>query len=423
MSDTKKMYDIAVIGGGAAGSMAAIRAGQLGKSVILAERNDCIGKKIMITGKGRCNLTNTAALDVFIKKFSPAGEFLRTSFYSFFNEDVIGFFRSRGLGLKVERQGRVFPVTDKAGSVVSVLVKCLKEGGVEVAYSTRAANIEIEDGHFIITSEDAVRIRAKKVILATGGASYRATGSTGDGFIMARRMGHMVTDLKPGLVPLKTKERWVRDLRGLSLENVRLSFMRGDKRIDCGIGDVMFTHFGVSGPLVLDMSGEIVSLLGSREEIRFMIDLKPGLTKERLESKLVGSFVAKGNTKIKNFMQDMLPKRIIDIFLSLSDVQRDKPVNQVTKRERGVMIDTLKAFPFTVTGCLSIEDAMVTVGGVSIKDINPRTMESKKVPGLYFAGEIIEGAAPSGGYNLQQAFSTGYLAGEKSSEAVLNKEA
>lgn len=405
-------YDIAVIGGGPAGSMAAIRAGQLGKSVALIERNNSLGSKIMITGKGRCNLTNTAPVDVFIKKFAPRGEFLRSAFFSFFNEDLMEFFQSKGLDLRVERQGRVFPATDKASSVIFVLEEYLKENKVDILYDTRIVDIERKDDGFTLVSEDGARIDAKKVIIATGGASYKATGSTGDGFVIARRLGHTIAPLKSALVPLKTKESWVKELQGLALENVRIQFHFGNKKSASDIGEVMFTHFGISGPLVLDMSGDVVSALEKHTEARMTIDLKPALKKEQLESKLVSLFAIKGNIQIKSLMQDILPKRMITVFLSLLNIPPDKRTNQMTKEDRRAIIDTLKAFPLTITGSLPIEEAMVTGGGLSIKDINPRTMESRVMPGLYFAGEVIEGAAPSGGYNLQQAFSTGYLAGE-----------
>jgi len=411
-----KTCDIAVIGGGAAGSMAAIRAAQLGKRVVLTERNDSIGRKILMTGKGRCNLTNTATIDTFIKKFSPNGEFLRNAFLAFSNEDLMEFFRSMGLELKIERQGRVFPVTDKALSVVALLEECLKENKVDILYGARITDIERKDGSFILVSEDGSSVKAKKLIIATGGASYRETGSAGDGFRMADRLGHAIASLIPSLVPLKTKEGWVKELQGLSLENVRIEFHHDGKKIKSDIGDVIFTHFGVSGPLVLDMSGDIVSFLVSDKEIKMLIDLKPGLRKEQLESRLVNKFTVKGSIQMKNLMQDVLPKKMVPVFLSLLSINPEKRPNQVTREERRTIIDTLKAFPLTITGSLPIEEAMVTGGGVSVEDINPRTMESKVVPGLYFAGEIIEGAAPSGGYNLQQAFSTGYLAGEKAAE-------
>ncbi len=412
MRDSAKTYDIAVIGGGPAGSMAAIRAGQLGKSVTLIERNNSIGSKIMITGKGRCNLTNSSPIDVFIKKFVPRGEFLRSAFFSFFNEDLMEFFRSKGLDLKVERQGRVFPATDKARSVISVLEEYLKESNVDIIYNTRIVGIERKGNYFVLVTEDGTRIGAKKVVIATGGVSYKATGSTGDGFAIAKRLGHTIVALKPALVPLRTSQRWVKDLQGLALENVRIQFHFGNKRLTSDVGEVMFTHFGISGPLVLDMSGDVVLALEKHEEARMTIDLKPGLKKEQLESKLVNLFAVKGNIQIKNLMQDVLPKKMITVFLSLLNIPLSRRTNQITKEDRRAIIDMLKAFTLTITGSLPIEEAMVTEGGVSMKDINPRTMESRVVPGLYFAGEVIEGAAPSEGYNLQQAFSTGYLAGE-----------
>ncbi len=413
-----RIYDIAVIGGGAAGSMAAIRAGQLGKDVILIERNDCLGKKIMITGKGRCNITNTASPDVFIKKFNPGGEFLRSAFFSFFNEDLIEFFRSKGLELKAERQGRVFPVTDEARSVIAVLEEYLKENKVDILYGTRIVDIEPKDGYFTLVSEKDARVKTRKVIIATGGASYKDTGSTGDGFRAAERLGHVIAPLKPALVPLKTREHWVKELQGLGLENVRIVFRYGDKKVSSDIGEVMFTHFGISGPLVLDMSGDVVSALDKHKEIQMAIDLKPGLNKEQLETKFVHTFASKGDIQIKNLMQDVLPKRLIKVFLSLLNIIPQKRANQITKEERRAIVCTLKTFPLTIVGSLPIEEAMVTGGGVSRKEINPRTMESRKVAGLYFAGEVIEGAAPSGGYNLQQAFSTGYLAGEKAAKCI-----
>lgn len=405
-------YDIAVIGGGAAGSMAAIRAAKAGKEVVLIERNDSIGKKMMITGKGRCNITNSGPLDLFIKKFNPGGEFFRTAFFKFSNEDLIDFFKSKGLELKVERQGRVFPIDDKARSVVSVLEGCLKENKVEIKYNTRVSAVELKGGRFVLTCEDFPPVEADKVIIAAGGASYKATGSTGDGYKIAGHLGHTIIPLKAALVPLKTKETWVKELQGLGLENVKVAFQFGDKKITSDIGEVMFTHFGVSGPLILDLSGDVVTAIEKYKEVPMTIDLKPGLKREQLESKLVNKFTVKGGIFLRNLMLDILPKKMIPVFLSILKINSAKLTNQITKEERRAIIDTLKAFPLTITGSLPIEEAMVTGGGVSKKEINPRTMESRIIPGLYLAGEVIDGAAPSGGYNLQQAFSTGYLAGE-----------
>ncbi len=413
-----KAYDIAVIGGGAAGTMAAIRAGQLRKSVILVERNDSIGRKILITGKGRCNLTNIAEISAFIEKFGKQGEFLRTAFHTFFNEELIDFFRSLGLDTKVERQGRVFPVTDKASFVVEALKKALDKSGAEVIYNRRITEIAKDGDFFKLAAEDGAEISAKKVIIATGGASYRATGSIGDGFNIAEKLGHKIIPLTPGLVPLTVREAWIKELQGVALENIKVTFKYGKKELASDVGELIFTHFGVSGPLVLDMSAKVMEIVKEHKEVMLYIDLKPGLRDEQLESKLIHKFKIKGNVVLKNLMKDLLPQRLVERFLKLLRIRDDLKTNQITQVQRRAIIAALKAFPLTITGSLPIEEAMVTLGGVSIKEINPRTMESKVLSGLYFAGEVIEGSAASGGYNLQQAFSTGYLAGQKASECA-----
>lgn len=412
-----KPYDIAVIGGGAAGIMAAIRASQLKKKVVLLERNDAIGRKILITGKGRCNLTNAADIATFIEKFGKSGEFFRTAFHTFFNADLMEFFQSLGLETKVERQGRVFPVNDKAASVVEMLKKALEENGVEVLYDSRVKEIRPCAGSLLVATEDGREIAASKVIAATGGASYKATGSSGDGFAIAEKLGHKIVPLTPGLVPLVAKEPWMKELQGVALENIRITFEYGKKRLSSDVGELMFTHFGVSGPLVLDLSSQVMTILKEHKEVRLLIDLKPGLRDEQLESKLLHKFKIKGNIICKNMMKDILPQRLITRFLKLLDINENLRTNQITQAQRRAIIRTLKSFPVTIAGSLPLEEAMVTGGGISIKEINPRTMESRLVPGLYFAGEMIEGTAPSGGYNLQQAFSTGYLAGEKAANA------
>jgi len=410
------LYDIAVVGGGPAGTMAAIRAGQLKKNVVLIERNDSIGEKILLTGKGRGNITNIAPLDTFIKKFGRQGAFLKSAFFAFFNEDLIDFFKSKGLKLKIERQGRVFPVTDSARSIVEVLKRHLVENKVELLYNMRLLDIKRKDGLFQLHLEGKNRIEAKKVILTTGGASFKITGSTGDGFHIARRLGHTVAPLKPALVPLRTKELWVKELQGLTLKNIRITFEYGRKKIVSDIGELIFTHFGISGPLVLDLSGNVISILEEDKEVYLLIDLKPGLKPEQLENRLLNEFNAKGNTQLKNTMKSFLPHRLIPLFIRLIGLEPERRVNQITRQERRSIISLLKALPLTIIGSLPLEEAMVTNGGISTKEINPRTMESKIIPGLYFAGEIIDVCAPSGGYNLQQAFSTGYLAGEKAAQ-------
>ncbi|MCM8790417.1 MAG: NAD(P)/FAD-dependent oxidoreductase [Candidatus Omnitrophica bacterium] len=410
------VYDIAVVGGGAAGTMAAIRASALKKRVVLIESNDSIGKKILITGKGRCNLTNTAPIDVFIEKFGRQGKFLRSAFFNFFNEDLIDFFRSKGMEVKAERQGRVFPATDKARSVVEVLARCLKEGKVEQLYNATLLKIKKKDDIFDLEIEGGRLIKAKNVILATGGASYKATGSTGSGFRIAADLGHEITPLKPALVPLKVREEWVKSLQGIALENVRLTFEYDKKRHFTDVGEIIFTHFGASGPLILDNSGDIMAVLGRHKEIRLLIDLKPGLRSSQLEERLLRDFRENGKVSLKSVMKNYLPQRLIAVFLDIAGVNGTKASSQITQKERRALIAVFKAFPLTITGALPLEDAMVTAGGVALRDIDPRTMESRIIPGLYFAGEIIDGAASSGGYNLQQAFSTGYLAGQSAAE-------
>lgn len=410
------MYDIAVIGAGPAGMMAAIKAGQAGKKVVLLEKNDLLGKKILITGKGRCNITNSAKLDLIMEKFGKTGQFLRTAFSSFSNEDLMEFFRSKGLELKTERQGRVFPSTDSARSVTAILAEYLAENKVEIKYKTVIKEIKKEGGYFILSGTTA-QYKAKKVILATGGASYRDTGSSGEGFQFAKSLGHTIIPLRPGLVPLRAKEEWVKELQGMTLKNVKITFIAGKKKIGSEVGEVLLTHFGISGPLVLDLSNTIVALLEEHKEIKVFIDLKPGIKSEEMENKLLREFREQGGKEIKNMLSGMLPLRLVPVVIKLSGVSANKKVNQIGRDERRSIAAALKALPLTITGSLPIEEAMVTCGGVSTREIDPRTMGSRIVEGLYFAGEIIEGGAPSGGYNLQQAFSTGCLAGESASNA------
>lgn len=417
MKKQDKTYDVVVVGGGPAGMMAAIQAAKFKRKVLLIEKNESLGKKLLITGSGRCNITNTAELNDFTKKFGKRGAFLRSAFSSFSNMDLIDFFKSRGLDFKVEGAGRVFPVTDDSKSVLNVLKECLNVNGVKIMYNACLSGVKNINGSFRLDlnlENGGACVNAEKVILATGGASYRATGSTGDGFPIAEKFGHEVKPLKPGSIPLKTKESWVNDLQGISLENVGLTFKSNKKKIS-DKGDVIFTHFGVSGPKILDLSAKIVSLLEKQDEVPLFVDLKPDTVREELEVELVEAFKIHGKTDLKNFMKLSMPNRMIPVFMQLSHVDPKKKLNQINKKERNSILNLLKAFPLTVIGYLPLEKAMVTCGGVSKKEINPQSMESKLVPGLYFAGEIIDGCAPSGGYNLQQAFSTGYLAGRSAS--------
>lgn len=418
-------YDIAVIGAGPAGSMAALRSAQdcekpeVRKKTVLIEKNNSIGKKILLTGKGRCNISNTASIDTFIEKFGKQGLFLRYAFNKFSNQDLIHFFESTGLKLKIERQGRIFPATDSAASVLETLKTCISKTQIEVIYNARLNNVQKENNVFLLDLGKKGKLKARKVILATGGLSFKQTGSTGDGFAIAKKLGHTIIPLKPGLVPLKAKEPWIKNLQGVTLKNIKLTFSYGNKNIISPIGELMFTHFGISGPLVLDLSSTIVSLLEQHREISLSIDLKPGLNPAQLEKRLLKDFTNNGKMKLKNGMSYLLPKRLVSAFIHIAGLDQDKKLSQVTHKERKTIIYLLKSLPLTIIGALHIESAMVTCGGISTKEINQKTMESKIVPGLFFAGELIDGAAPSGGYNLQQAFSTGFLAGESASEAVL----
>lgn len=410
-SENMKIYNVAVIGAGPAGIFAAITASQVTDNVVLIERNDSIGKKLLITGKGRCNLTNDSDIDTFIEKFGKSGLFLRNVFQRFFNKDLIDFFEKQGLKLKRERQGRIFPQTDKSLSVVNTLKQCLLNNNVQIIYNKKIVKINKENDIFTLMYDDRRVIETKNVILATGGISFKSTGSSGDGHKIASVFGHKIEPLIPGLVPLKTKESWIKELQGLALKNVALTFKYGSKKIKTEIGECIFTHFGISGPLVLDISGKITPLLKSHKEISLLIDMKPGLTNEKLGQRLLRDIQSNGNMSLKNMLKGLLPNTLIPVLLNLCNLDHHKKCNQIAKDERQSIVDLIKALPVTIIGSLNIEDAMVTLGGINNKEINPKTMESRIVKNLYFAGEIINGGAQSGGYNLQQAFSTGYLAG------------
>ncbi|MCZ3364346.1 MULTISPECIES: NAD(P)/FAD-dependent oxidoreductase [Methanobacterium] len=415
-----KLYDIVVVGAGPAGMMAAIRAGQLGKNVMLIEKNDTIGEKLKITGSSRCNITNTASLDTFMEKFGKKGAFFRSAFAALSNRRLMSFFEAKGLKFKIEENGRVFPVTDKSRSVIKVLKEYLSRNKVKINYNTQLVRIKKKKDYFSLDLGNDNYMATKKVILATGGMSYPATGSTGDGFKVAQKVGHKVTPLRPGIVPLKVAETHVKELQGISIENARLTFKYGKRKLVSGTGNMIFTHFGISGPLVLDLSSQIVRILEKNETVNLFIDLKPEMTDQELQKKIMDEFENRSKTEFKNLMKLFMPNRMIPIVAELLDIDPKKKVNQIKKGERNGVVNLLKAFPLTVTGSLPIEKAMVTCGGVSRKEINPQTMESKVMEGVYFAGEIIDFCAPSGGYNLQEAFSTGYLAGEMAANSLDN---
>ena len=393
--------------------MAAIRAAELGKEVTLLEKKPSPANKMLLSGKGRCNLTNACDLNSFLERFPSNGQFLRDAFKKFFNQELMKFFEDRGLKLKVERQLRVFPVTDRSSNILEVLKKELYKFHVELVTKVAVKDLILEDkavkGVFL---ENGAQLYADKVILATGGVSYAFTGSTGDGIEIARRHGHRVVPLRPGLVPLVAKEDFVKRLEGLSLENIRLNFSEGKKEILSEVGDLLFTASGISGPLVVTLSGKIADWLAAGKKVCVEIDLKPGLTKEQLDARFLREFKSTPKRTLKNVIREVLPIRLIDVFIELLKISPEKTVSHITQEERQSMVFMLKGFRLEIVGTRPIEEAMVTRGGVSVKDVNPRTMESRLVKGLYFAGEIIDVDADTGGFNLQAAFSTGYLAGE-----------
>lgn len=404
---------IVVVGAGPAGMMAAIKAGSLGQEVILIDKNPILGKKLLLSGKGRCNLTNAGDLEQFLKRFSHNGQFLRDAFRKFFNQELMDFFQSRGLSLKVERQLRVFPVTDSSGSIVGVLDKELAQQKVKSIFKSEVKDILIKDGQVKgLYLANAEFIPCDKIILATGGATYSFTGSTGEGLKMAQSSGHSIVPLRPGLVPLEIKEKYPETLEGLTLKNIRIKFCAGKSEIVSEVGELLFTGFGISGPLVLTLSAKIVDWLKDKQDVYAAIDLKPGLSVEQLDARFLREFKANPKKGIKNIVKSLLPLKLIDLFIKLTGIEPHKKANQLTQDERRKFVALLKSWRLSIAGARPLEEGMVTQGGVSLKDINPRTMESRRVKGLYFCGEMIDVDADTGGFNLQAAFSTGYLAGE-----------
>lgn len=411
--DAKK---VVVVGGGPAGMMAAIRASQLHQDVTLIEKNPTLAKKLLLSGKGRCNLTNACELESFLKRFSQNGQFLRDAFKNFFHQDLINFFEKRGLRLKVERQQRVFPVTDKSDSIIKVLKEELHKHKIKVIYNCSMKDILIQDNKVKgLLVKDGKAICADKVILATGGVSYGFTGSTGEGINLARKLGHRIISLRPGLVPLETRQKYPKILKGLTLKNIRLMFADGERQIVSEVGELLFTSFGISGPLVLSLSGKIIDWLSYGRDVYLEIDLKPALSTEQLSARLLREFKLNSKKTLKNALKNLLPKRLVDIFIEIADINPLRKASQISRDQRQRLISLLKAWRLDITRARPIDEAMITRGGVSLKDIDPRTMESRLIKGLYFAGEMIDVDADTGGFNLQAAFSTGYLAGESAS--------
>lgn len=405
---------VLVVGGGPAGMMAAIQAAKQGNAVTLLEQNEKLGKKLFITGKGRCNVTNDCDVTELFDSVVSNKKFLYSAFYSFSNQDVKDFFEEQGLRLKVERGRRVFPASDKSSDVIKALGNALKKLEVKIRLRTRVDQVLTENDIVCgVRLSDGECLNADKVILATGGVSYKSTGSDGSGLVMAEKLGHQVTKLRPGLVGMCTKEAWVRDMQGLTLKNVAVAIgkKQGKKPLYEDFGELLFTHYGVSGPMILSASSRLGDEL-EKEDLYIKIDLKPALSKEQLDSRILRDFEERKNADLSNAMVHLLPKSMIPVMLHVCGLDPAKKVNEVTRGEREQLVKGMKEFPLTINGLRDIQEAIITRGGVTVKEVDPSTMESKIVKNLYLAGEMLDLDALTGGYNLQIAWSTGYLAGQ-----------
>ena len=404
------MSKVLVVGGGAAGMFAAIFAAYNGNEVHLFEKNEKLGKKLYITGKGRCNITNACDIDTLFASVVTNSKFLYSSFYSYTNQDVIDFFERIGVQTKVERGNRVFPVSDHSSDVIAGLTRHLQELGVEIHLRTKVKAIVGKERFEYLELENGKRVSGDACIVATGGFSYQTTGSTGDGYRFAKELGHQITDIQPALVPLVIKEWYAKELQGLSLRNVTATVWDGKKKLYEDFGEMLFTHYGVSGPLILSASSYIGKKLLERE-LSLVIDLKPALSTEQLDQRVLRDFEENINKQFKNAIGKLFPSKLVPIMLELSEIDPEKKVNLISKEERQRFVSLIKQFPMTITGLRDFNEAIITRGGISVKEVNPTTMESKLVSGLYFAGEVLDLDAVTGGFNLQIAWSTGYAAG------------
>ena len=406
------MSKVVVVGGGAAGMMAAYQASENGHKVILVDKNEKLGKKIYITGKGRCNLTNAGELEVIFNNIMTNRKFLYSALYSFTNDDVINFFENNGMKTKIERGNRVFPVSDHSSDVISTVAKALRKNKVDIRLFTPVKDLIItNDKACGVLLENGEKIVCDSVIIATGGLSYPSTGSTGDGYRIAKDSGHTINKCEPSLVPMNIKEEWVKELQGLSLRNVNVRIINGKKKLYNELGEMLFTHFGVSGPLILSASA-MINRKYFDENLKIIIDLKPALDVEQLNKRILRDFEEELNKQFKNSLNKLLPSKLVPVVINLSGIDPDKQVNTITKEERQKLAYLLKNLEISFNGFRGWNEAIITKGGISVKDINPSTMESKIVSNLYFCGEVLDLDALTGGYNLQIAWSTGYLAGD-----------
>ena len=410
------MSHVIVVGGGAAGMFAAIAAAKNGHQVTLYEKNEKLGKKIFITGKGRCNITNAADMEELFDAVVTNSKFLYSSFYGYTNQNVIDFFEDAGVPVKIERGNRVFPISDHSSDVIRALEREMKKVGVKVCLNTEVKSVEAAKGKFDkVVLKDTTTQTADACIVATGGLSYRSTGSTGDGFRFAENVGHKVTQCFPSLVPMETKEPWICELQGLSLRNVEAKILDGKKELYKDFGEMLFTHFGVSGPLIISASSYVgkkfMDKNGQKKELTLEIDLKPALTEEQLDQRVLRDFEENHNRQFKNAITKLFPTKLIPVMLELGGIDPEKKVNSIEKEERKQFVHLIKHFRMTLTGLRDYPEAIITKGGVNVKEIDPGTMESKLVKGLYFAGEVLDLDALTGGFNLQIAWSTGYAAG------------
>ena len=412
------MEKIVIIGGGAAGMAAGIFLGEQGHKVHIFEKNEKLGKKLFITGKGRCNLTNSCDEETFFQSVVTNPKFLYSAFYGFTNQEAIRFFENLGLRIKEERGGRIFPVSDHSSDVIGVLKKKLKQLDVKIHLKSQVREIRTEEGPERenrvkgVVLENGAEIEADRVIVATGGYSYQATGSTGDGYRFARETGHGVTDIRPALVPVEIREEYIVRMQGLSLKNVELTVKDGKKVLYKNFGELLFTHFGMSGPLVLTAS----SYIGKRLEkgpLQGFLDLKPALTVEQLDRRLLREFEEGLNKQFKNVITGWFPAKLYPVMLELGEIPPEKKVHEITREERMAFLERVKKFPFTITGLRGFREAIITQGGIKVKEIDPGTMESKKVKGLYFIGEVLDLDGVTGGFNLQIAWSTAKAAGRE----------